>query len=165
MAKIPELKLREGDVAPAFTAEAHRAGSVSLSKFKGHHVVLFFYPKDDTPGCIKEACGFRDDYAAFQKRQVVVLGVSVDSLRSHERYATKHQLPFPLITDEAHQIVEAYGVWGEKVFMGRRYQGTHRVTFLIGPDGRIARIWPKVSPEGHAAEVLRAIQEIGQPQA
>lgn len=161
MAKLPDLKLKEGDSAPAFSAEAHGLGPVTLSQFKGKWVVLFFYPKDDTPGCIKEACGFRDEYVAFQKQHVVVLGVSVDSLRSHERYATKHRLPFPLIADEAHHIVEAYGVWGEKVFMGRRYQGTHRVTFLIGPDGRIARIWPKVSPEGHAAELLKAIQEIG----
>lgn len=165
MAKAPTLTLKEGDAAPAFTVDTHGAGSVSLSGLKGKYVVLFFYPKDDTPGCIKEACGFRDEYAAFQKQNVVVLGVSVDSLRSHERYATKHRLPFPLVVDESHRMVEAYGVWGEKLFMGRRYQGTHRVTFLIGPDGRIARIWPKVSPEGHAAEVLESIHAIGQEKA
>ena len=157
MAKIPTLKLKEGDVAPAFSAKANGGADVSLSDFKGRNVILYFYPKDDTPGCTKEACNFRDHYGEFTKHGAVVLGVSSDAVKSHDKFAAKFKLPFTLLSDEDHQIVEAYGVWGEKTFMGRKYQGTHRVTFLIGPDGRIRRIWPQVKPEEHAAEVLAAL--------
>ena len=151
-------KLQEGDLAPAFTAPTNGGGQVSLADFKGKHVALFFYPKDDTPGCTREACSFRDDYTEFKRRGVIVLGVSVDPVKTHDRFAKKFHLPFPLLSDEDHRMVEAYGVWGEKSFMGRKYQGTHRVTFLIGPDGRIRKIWPKVKPDGHAAEVLAALE-------
>ena len=157
MAKELELKLQEGDQAPAFTVDTSGGGRVSLADFLGQNVILYFYPKDDTPGCTKEACGFRDSYADFKKRGAVVLGVSTDPVKAHDRFVKKFDLPFTLLADTEKKIVEAYGVWGEKVFMGRKYLGTHRVTFLIGPDGRIKKIWPKVKPEEHAAEVLAAI--------
>lgn len=154
MAAEVKLKLRPGDRAPSFTAPTNGGGSTSLEDFKGRHVVLYFYPKDDTPGCTKEACGFRDAYRDFEKAGAVVLGVSTDSAKKHDRFIEKFKLPFTLLADEDKSIVEAYGVWGKKKFMGREYLGTHRVTFLIGPDGRIKKIWPQVKPEEHAAEVL-----------
>jgi len=157
MAPAPELKLKAGDVAPAFTAPANGGGKVSLADFKGRHVVLYFYPKDDTPGCTKEACAFRDEYAAIQAKGAVVVGVSTDPVKSHDKFVKKFKLPFPLLADEDRRIVEAYGVWGQKSFLGRKYMGTYRVTFLIGPDGRIQQIWPSVKPAEHAAEVLAAI--------
>jgi peroxiredoxin Q/BCP len=157
MAKELELKLKEGDKAPVFTAETNGGGRVSLSEFKGKPVILYFYPKDDTPGCTKEACAFRDHFAEFRKKGAVVLGVSVDPVKAHDRFVEKFKLPFTLLADEDKKIVQAYGVWGPKTFMGRKYLGTHRVTFLIGPDSRIQKIWPKVKPEEHAAEVLAAL--------
>ncbi|HXT40556.1 MAG TPA: thioredoxin-dependent thiol peroxidase [Candidatus Angelobacter sp.] len=157
MATALELKLKEGDKAPEFTAGANGGGTVSLADFKGKHVVLYFYPRDDTPGCTKEACAFRDNFAALRKEGAVVLGISVDSVKAHDKFVKKFRLPFTLVSDEDKKIVEAYGVWGEKQFMGRKYLGTHRVTFLIGPDGRIKRIWPQVKPEEHAEEVLAAL--------
>ncbi len=157
MAAAPKLKLKEGDEAPGFTALTTGGGQVSLSDFKGKHVVLYFYPRDDTSGCTKEACAFRDEFAAFLRKGAVVLGVSVDAVKSHDKFAAKFKLPFPLLADEDKQIVQAYGVWGEKTFMGRKFMGTHRVTFLIGQDGRVKKIWPKVKPEEHAAEVLAAL--------
>lgn len=162
MAKAPALKLKVGDVAPEFSAPSQTGEVVSLKQFKGKQpVVLYFYPKDDTPGCTKEACGFRDSWSALQKAGAVVLGVSTDPVKSHAKFAEKYKLPFPLLADEDRRIVTAYGVWGEKTFMGRKYQGTHRVTFLIGKDGRIARIWDQVKPEHHAAEVLEAVRATG----
>lgn len=157
MAKAIELALKPGDKAPEFTALTQHGTKVSLSDFKGKHVVLYFYPRDDTPGCTKEACGFRDAFRAFKQKGVTVLGVSTDTPKSHAKFARKYQLPFELLVDEDKSIVQAYGVWGEKRFMGRKYQGTHRVTFLIGPDGKIKQTWPAVKPEEHAAEVLSAI--------
>jgi thioredoxin-dependent peroxiredoxin len=158
MAKAVELKLKEGDPAPAFSADTNTGARVSLGDFAGKHVVLYFYPKDDTPGCTKEACGFRDSYQQFLDAGAIVLGVSPDPVKSHDKFATKFQLPFPLLADTDKRIVEAYGVWGQKTFMGRKYMGTHRVTFLIGPDQRIRRIWPAVKPEEHAAEVLATLK-------
>ena len=157
MAKELELKLKEGDQAPAFTVDTSGGGRLSLADFLGQNVILYFYPKDDTPGCTKEACAFRDGYADFKKRGAVVLGVSTDPVKAHDKFVKKFELPFTLLADPDKKIVEAYGVWGEKVFMGRKYLGTHRVTFLIGPDGKIKKIWPKVKPEEHAAEVLAAL--------
>jgi peroxiredoxin Q/BCP len=154
MSKPIELKLREGDPAPAFSAATNGGGRVSLADFKGKAVVLYFYPRDDTPGCTKEACAFRDHFAAFERKGAVVLGVSVDPVKAHDKFVAKFKLPFTLMADEDKQIVTAYGVWGQKSFMGRKYLGVHRVTFLIGPDGRIRKIWPLVKPEAHAAEVL-----------
>jgi peroxiredoxin Q/BCP len=157
MAKKIELVLREGDKAPEFTAETNGGEKVSLSGLAGKNMILYFYPKDDTSGCTREACGFRDRFALFKQKGAVVLGVSTDSVKSHDKFADKYKLPFPLLADEQKQIVQAYGVWGEKSFMGRKYQGTHRVTFLIGPDGRIKRIWSAVKPDEHAEEVLAAL--------
>jgi peroxiredoxin Q/BCP len=159
MAKALELKLKEGDLAPAFTARTSGGGQISLADLKGKHVVLYFYPRDDTPGCTKEACSFRGQFAAFQKKGAVVLGVSIDPVKAHDKFVEKFKLPFPLLADEAKAIVQAYGVWGEKKFMGRKYLGTHRVTFLIGPDGKIKKIWPTVKPDEHADEVLAAIED------
>jgi peroxiredoxin Q/BCP len=158
MAKAPTLKLKAGDPAPAFTVATNGGGKLSLSDFKGQNVILYFYPKDDTPGCTREACAFRDHFAQFQQQGAVVLGVSTDPAAAHDKFVQKFRLPFPLLADEDRKLVEAYGVWGEKVFMGRKYQGTHRVTFLIGGDGRIRKIWPEVKPDEHAAEVLAALK-------
>jgi peroxiredoxin Q/BCP len=157
MAKQIEIKLKEGDVAPDFSAATGSGARCSLSDFKGKQVILYFYPRDDTPGCTKEACAFRDDFAAFKKKGAVILGVSTDSVKSHGKFSEKYRLPFTLLADEDKSIVTAYGVWGEKSFMGRKYQGTHRVTFLIGPDGRIKKIWPMVKPVEHPGEVLTAL--------
>jgi len=157
MAKVPQLKLKVGDVAPPFTTATSGGGRLSLADFKGQNVILYFYPKDDTPGCTKEACAFRDEFAAFKKQGAVVLGVSVDSVKAHDKFVAKFKLPFTLLADEDKSIVAAYGVWGEKMFMGRKYLGTHRVTFLIGSDGRIRNVWPEVKPEAHAQEVLAAL--------
>lgn len=158
MAKAPELQLKTGDVAPDFSAVTTDGSRIELSRLRGKHVVLYFYPKDDTPGCTKEACGFRDAFPDFTAAGAVVLGVSTDPVRSHVRFTEKFRLPFPLIADEDRSVVNAYGAWGEKTFMGRRYQGTFRITYHIGPDGLIRNIWPQVKPELHAAEVLKAIQ-------
>ena len=157
MAKELELKLKIGDVAPAFTVATSGGGKISLADYQGKNVILYFYPKDDTPGCTKEACAFRDGFADFKKRGAVILGVSTDPVKAHDKFAEKFKLPFLLLADEDKKIVEAYGVWGEKTFMGRKYLGTNRVTFLIGPDGKIKNIWPQVKPEEHAAEVLAAL--------
>jgi len=157
MAKL-ELKLHEGDVAPAFSALTSGGGKISLAELKGKNVILYFYPKDDTSGCTKEACAFRDDFAAFKKRGAVILGVSPDPVKSHDKFVKKYSLPFTLLADEDKKIVEAYGVWGQKTFWGRKYLGVYRVTFLIGPDGRIKKIWPDVKPEEHSKEVLAALE-------
>ena len=157
MAKEIQLALKEGDAAPEFSVAASGGGTISLADFRGRNVILYFYPKDNTPGCTKEACAFRDEFAAFKKQGAVILGVSTDPVKAHDKFTDKFKLPFPLLADVDKKIVEAYGVWGEKTFMGRKYLGTYRVTFLIGPDGRIKKIWPLVKPEEHAAEVLAAL--------
>lgn len=157
MANEVELKLKEGDKAPAFTTATSGGGKVSLSDYKGKNVILYFYPKDDTPGCTKEACAFRDHWADFKKKGAVVLGVSTDKVKAHDKFVEKYKLPFTLLSDEDKKIVDAYGVWGPKTFMGMKYTGTYRVTFLIGPDGKIKKIWPKVKPAEHAEEVLAAL--------
>ena len=157
MAKAPDLKLKEGDVAPEFAAATNDGNRISLSDFKGKHVVLYFYPRDDTPGCTKEACAFRDEFPAFKAKGAVVLGVSTDPVKAHAKFVEKYKLPFTLLADEEKKIVQAYGVWGEKSFLGRKYQGTYRVTFLIGPDGKIRKVWPTVKPAEHAKEVLAAL--------
>ena len=157
MAKSFEPKLSPGDVAPDFTASTTDGSTLRLADLRGKSVILYFYPKDDTPGCTKEACAFRDSHNRFQTKDAVVLGVSTDSVKSHLKFTEKYQLPFPLLADTEKKIVQAYGVWGEKTFMGRKYEGTHRVSFLIGPDGKIQHIWTKVKPEEHAEEVLAAL--------
>jgi len=157
MPKSPVLSLKPGDAAPDFTAPVNGGGTLTLSSLRGRNVVLYFYPKDDTPGCTKEACGFRDAHADFVRAGAVVLGVSPDPVKAHDKFTAKFSLPFTLVSDTDHAIADAYGVWGEKVFMGRRYQGVHRVTFLIGKDGRIRAVWPEVKPAEHAAEVLACL--------
>lgn len=152
------MKPKEGDKAPAFAATGTDGRTVKLADFKGKPVVLYFYPKDDTPGCTKEACGFRDEFKAIQETGAVLLGVSPDSVTSHQKFTAKFKLPFPLLADEDKAIANAYGVWGEKTFMGRTYMGVHRVTFLIDGNGRLKQIWPKVSPDKHAKEVLAALK-------
>ena len=156
MAKEIELKLKVGEVAPKFSVATSGGGKMSLADYLGQSVILYFYPRDDTPGCTKEACAFRDGFADFKKKGAVIFGVSPDSVKSHDKFVEKFKLPFTLLADEDKKIVEAYGVWGEKSFMGRKYLGIYRVTFLIGPEGRIKKIWPLVKPEEHAAEVLAA---------
>ena len=150
------VNLKEGDKAPGFSMAAG-GREMSFSELKGKNVILYFYPKDDTPGCTKEACGFRDIFSDIKKLGAVVVGVSKDPPNSHEKFTKKFDLPFPLLSDEDHKIAEAYGVWGEKKFMGRTYMGMHRMTFLIGKDGRIKKIWREVKPDEHAAEVLAAL--------
>jgi peroxiredoxin Q/BCP len=160
MAKPIELKLKEGDVAPDFTTTSHDRRIVSLASFRGKNVILYFYPKDSTPGCTKEACVLRDNYAEIKNKGAVILGVSTDSTKSHATFVEKHKLPFPLLVDEDKRIVNAYGAYGPKTFMGFNYTtGTHRITFLIGPDGTIRKIWPKVNPAKHAREILAALGE------
>jgi peroxiredoxin Q/BCP len=147
-------ELTVGAKAPAFSTPDQTGGTVSLSDFKGQTVVLYFYPKDDTPGCTVQACSFRDGHAAFLKKNVVVLGVSPDNAKSHVKFIEKFGLPFPLLSDPDHTIAEAYGVWVEKSMYGRKYMGMERSTFVIGPDGKLKAIYRKVKPETHTAEVL-----------
>lgn len=160
MAKPVALSLRPGDPAPSFSATITNGTEIHSKDLLGKPVVIYFYPRDDTPGCTKEACGFRDQYPELQKNGAVVLGVSADTVKSHAKFTDKFQLPFPLISDTDAVITKAFGAWGEKVFMGRKLQGIHRVTFLIGADGRIARVWDLVKPESHAAEVLEALKSL-----
>ena len=147
-----------GDKAPGFSLPDQSGATVSLSQFKGRHVVLYFYPKDATPGCTTEACDFRDEHSALVKAGAVVLGVSPDSVASHQKFATKQGLPFSLLADPDHALADAYGVWGEKSLYGRKFMGLIRATFLIGPDGKVVRVWPKVKVAGHVAEVLSVLQ-------
>jgi len=148
--------VKEGTTAPAFKTKDDNGEDVSLKDFKGQKVVLYFYPKDDTPGCTKEACSFRDAYSKFKKQGIKLLGVSPDSEASHQKFITKYKLPFTLLADRDHTIAEAYGVWGEKKFMGRTYMGVLRTTFLIDEKGKIKKVFEKVKPEDHATEVLEA---------
>lgn len=149
-------KLKEGDKAPAFVTHDAEGKTVSLKDLRGKKVVLFFYPKDDTPGCTKEVCSFRDSFAKFKRRGIEVLGVSLDNEKSHQKFAKKFDLPFRLLADTDRAVSEAYGTYGEKKFMGRTYMGNHRMTFLIDESGKIKKIYSKVKPEDHAEEVLDA---------
>jgi len=148
--------IKEGTNAPVFKTTDANGETISLKDLKGQKVVLYFYPKDDTPGCTKEACSFRDAWAKFRKRGITVLGVSPDSEASHKKFETKYKLPFTLLADKDHAIADAYGVWGEKKFMGRTYMGVLRTTFLIDEKGKIKKVFEKVKPEDHASEVLEA---------
>ena len=150
--------LKEGDKAPAFATTDAEGQTVNLKDFKGQRVVLYFYPKDDTPGCTKEACSFRDDFAKFKKRGINVLGVSPDSETSHQKFAKKYKLPFTLLADHEHKIADAYGTYGQKKFMGRTYMGILRTTFLIDEKGKIKKVFEKVKPDEHAREVLEAFE-------
>lgn len=150
--------LNVGDQAPDFTLKSDAGEDVSLSALRGKPVILYWYPRDDTPGCTVEACSFRDAYAEFQQAGAVVLGVSTDDTRSHEKFKTKFSLPFPLLSDPDHQVAEQYGVWGLKKFMGREFEGINRITYLIDENGVVKQVWPKVKPEGHADEILQALK-------
>ncbi len=149
--------LKEGDKAPSFSADGSDGRTYSLKDLAGQTVVLYFYPRDNTPGCTVEACEFRDQFAGFRKAGAVILGVSTDSLKSHAGFIEKQKLNFVLLADTDKTIHQAYGVWGKKKFMGREYMGTLRTTFVIGPDGLLKKIFREVKPKGHAAEVLAAV--------
>ena len=151
--------LKEGDKAPDFSAKDQNGNTVRLKDLKGQRVVLYFYPKDDTPGCTKEACSFRDADDVYRSKGIRVLGVSIDDERSHQKFINKFQLPFDLLADTDKQLVESYGVWGEKSMYGRKYMGTHRKTFLIDDNGKIAKVFDKVDVSKHADEVLKAFGE------
>lgn len=151
------MPLNIGDPAPSFKALTTIGEEISLANLLGKKVVLYFYPKDDTPGCTKEACGFRDQWAHYQAKGIVVLGVSKDSVASHQKFTQKYALPFPLLSDPDAVMAEAYGVWGEKKFMGKTYLGVNRTTFLIDENGKIAHIWSKVKTATHAEDVLSTV--------
>ncbi len=150
--------LSPGDKAPHFSLPASTGETISLSEAAGRRVVLYFYPKDDTPGCVKEACSFRDANDELRAAGVEVLGVSADSLKSHQRFVDKYELNFPLLSDEEKTVSTAYGAWGEKTAWGKTTVGMRRMTFLIDEEGVIRKVWPKVRPEGHAEEVLKAVK-------
>jgi peroxiredoxin Q/BCP len=152
--------LVEGAKAPAFKLPTDDGGTVTLSDFKGKSLVLFFYPKANTSGCTKEAIAFSALKPSFTKANTAVLGVSADSVKAQGAFKKKHDLKTPLASDETHQMLESYGVWGEKSMYGRKFQGITRTTVLIGPDGRIVQIWPKVKVDGHAEEVLAAARAL-----
>jgi peroxiredoxin Q/BCP len=149
--------LRAGDRAPDFNLTTGDGESIHLADLKGKPVVLYFYPRDNTPGCTIEACSFRDLSPEFEKRGAIVYGVSTDSVQSHTKFTQKYGLNFPLLSDPDHAVTEAYDSWGPKKFLGREFLGVRRNTFLIGKDGKIARVWEGVKPAGHAEEVLQAL--------
>ena len=151
--------LEEGTKAAAFTLEADDGSKVKLADLKGSPVVLYFYPADDTPGCTKEACNFRDNYGAIQAKGATVLGVSGDSEASHQKFQQKYELPFQLLADPGNQVARAYGAWGTKQNYGKTYEGIIRSTFIIGPDGRVAKVWKRVKPDAHGGEVLKWLSE------
>jgi peroxiredoxin Q/BCP len=148
------MKLKEGDKAPAINAKDQNGNEITLAQFKGKKVVLYFYPKDSTPGCTKEACNFRDNYKALQKKGYEVIGVSTDSEKSHQKFIEKYELPFPLIADTDQKVVNDYGVWGLKKFMGREYMGINRTTFLIDEKGKIEKLIEKVDTENSTEQIL-----------
>lgn len=150
----------EGKPAPEFELLDENGKLVRLSDFKGKKVVLYFYPKDDTPGCTKEACGFKDDYSAYQEKGIVILGVSPDSPQSHAKFKAKYHLPFTLLSDPERKVIEAFGVWGKKKFMGREYEGVLRTTFLVDDDGLIRKVFENVKPAGHSVEILEAFERL-----
>ena len=162
-----DIQVKEQQPATDFTLpaigseEIVKDGKVQLSALRNHITVLYFYPKDDTPGCTKEACSFRDANHEMQKRGIVVLGVSTDSVASHQKFADKYGLSFPLLADTDTTVSQLYGTYGEKSMYGKKYMGVNRETFLIDKDGIVRKVWPKVKPEGHAEEVLEAVEKLG----
>ena len=151
------MPVQEGTAAPDFDLLDDSGIERKLSDYRGKPVVLYFYPKDDTPGCTKEACNFRDDYSAYDKAGVAILGVSPDSVKSHAKFKTKYHLPFTLLADEGHKVTEAYGVWGLKKYVGKSYYGVLRTTFLIDGSGKILRVFENVKPDTHSQEILAAL--------
>jgi peroxiredoxin len=151
------ITLEAGDAAPAFSLEDQDGKVHRLEDYRGQTVVLYFYPKDDTPGCTKEACSFRDNHAAIQAAGAVVLGVSADSAASHQKFREKYSLPFPLLVDDGAKVSSEYGAWGEKVLYGKTVVGMTRSTFIIGPDGHLTKVWKRAKAEGHGEQVLKAL--------
>jgi thioredoxin-dependent peroxiredoxin len=151
--------IEEGKAAPDFELQTDAGETVKLSDFHGRPVVLYFYPKDDTPGCTTEACEFRDAYDVFRDRGAEVLGVSPDDVTSHVKFKTKYELPFTLLADPDHSVAEQYGVWGEREYAGKKYMGINRSTFIIDADGNVARAMMGIRPAGHAAQVLDSIPD------
>jgi thioredoxin-dependent peroxiredoxin len=154
------MVLRSGIKAKNFTLPDQDGKLHTLKDSLGKWVVLYFYPKDDTPGCTVEACSFRDHFPKFKKSQADIFGVSVDAVKKHAKFVAKYELPFTLLSDEEKEVVALYGVWGKKKFMGREYEGIFRTSFLIDPQGKIAKVYENVKPEGHAEEILRDIKEL-----
>src|SRR5690554_3719501 len=151
--------LKKGDAAPDFTAKDENGNTISLSEFKGKKVALYFYPKDMTPGCTNQACNLRDNYAALKEEGITILGVSPDNEARHQKFIDKHELPFPLIADTDKEVINAYGVWGLKKFMGKEYNGLHRTTFLINEEGKIHDSIKKPKTKAHAEEILKSFNE------
>ncbi len=155
--KERDLMPKVGDTAPDFELPTAEGKKIRLSDFRGKRVVLYFYPKDNTPGCTKEACSFRDNLSLLKRKGVVVLGVSPDSVQSHATFAKKYNLPFPLLSDPSKKVLQAYGVWKKKQMFGVKYMGVERTTFLIDEEGKIAHIFPNVRVDGHTQEVLEKV--------
>ena len=151
------MPVNENSLAPDFVLSDQDGIERKLSDYRGKTVILYFYPKDDTKGCTTEACGFRDDYSAYEKAGVEIVGISPDSVKSHTKFIKKYTLPFTLLADEEHKVCESYGVWGIKKMYGREYEGVFRTTFVIGPDGVIKKVFEKVKPAQHSSEVLAAV--------
>lgn len=158
---MPMSMPQTGEDALEFTLEDRGGVERALEDYRGSWVLLYFYPKDDTAGCTKEACALRDDFPAFESIDAVILGVSTDSVESHHKFAQKYNLPFTLLADPDKKVVELYGVWQEKNMMGKKYMGTVRTSFLIDPDGQIAKVYKNVKPETHAKDVLKDLEELG----
>jgi peroxiredoxin Q/BCP len=154
------MPISSGIQAPDFSLLDENNTHRRLSDYRGRPVVLYFYPKDDTPGCTTEACNFRDDYSVYINADIIILGVSPDSPQSHAKFKEKYSLPFPLLADEGHKVCDQYGVWGPKKFMGREYEGVLRTTFLVDSNGRIAKVFENVRPAEHSAEVLAAVKTL-----
>jgi len=152
------MKLKLGDKAPVIKAEDQFGKTINLADFKGSKVILYFYPKDDTPGCTAEACNLRDNYQLLLDKGYKIIGISADSAASHQKFTEKYQLPFPLIPDTDKEIVKSYGVWGKKKFMGREYDGIHRMTFIISEEGNILKIFDKVKTKDHTAQILAEME-------
>jgi len=152
------MPISAGNTAPDFTLPDENGITRKLSDYRGQPVVLYFYPKDDTPGCTTEACNFRDDYSQYTQAGVVILGVSPDSPKNHVKFKEKYHLPFTLLADEAHKVCELYGVWGRKKMMGREYDGVFRTTFLIDRQGKLVKVFEAVKPAEHSKEVLEALK-------
>jgi thioredoxin-dependent peroxiredoxin len=155
---VVERGLRVGDMAPDFELPADDGGTVKLSQFRGRRVIVYFYPKDSTSGCTAQACGFRDHYAEFEERDAIVLGISPDGVKSHQKFKTKYDLPFRLLADEDHSVAEAYGVWQEKSMYGKKYWGVVRSHFVVDEEGRLADVQVKVSPDESVERALASVQ-------
>ncbi len=150
-------KINEGEKAPNFSAKDQNGETITLDQFKGKKLVLYFYPKDDTPGCTAEACNLRDNYDALLEKDIQVVGVSADSESKHQKFIDKYSLPFPLIADTEKEVINAFGVWGEKKFMGKVYDGIHRITYVIDEDGTVIKRFDKVRTKEHTEEILEAL--------